>query len=140
MKESTMPNFHQREKVEVLGKGEAPGLFCKEKEDGSKGMKTLEKKPDLTQILPLITEKTPSLTLTSQKRRPEKSVHASKRAVLCRGIGCKVKFIPVRRNQVFCSPACRIKYFATARTLGVMILEKSGHSPELKTIVDKLSQ
>ena len=74
------------------------------------------------------TRKTPSQT----------SMHAFKRPTPCRGIACKVEFLPIRKTQVFCSARCRVKYFAIARSFGVTLLEKSKCDSRLKVIVDDL--
>jgi len=97
-------------------------------------MKGFENKPDLTQTLPLITKETPSPTLISKKRRPEKRVHSSKEPILCRGIDCKKEFLPIRKDQVFCSLDCKSKYFAIARKLGTILLEN--HAVEFNPIED----
>ena len=72
------------------------------------------------------------------RKNPDQiSVHAPWKQVLCKWIACKIEFTPKRKGQVFCSSNCRLKYFKIARSLGVMLLEKSKSSPMLKVIVDR---
>jgi len=66
------------------------------------------------------------------------SVHAFREPISCRGIDCRVEFSPKRRKQVFCSRACRLKYFDTARAIGLILLERSKDDSRLKVIVDGL--
>jgi hypothetical protein len=58
--------------------------------------------------------------------------------ILCSGIDCTTAFQPKRKDQAFCSPHCRMKYFSTARNLGVILLEESRYNPELKLIANRL--
>jgi hypothetical protein len=69
---------------------------------------------------------------TSQTR-----VHASKGPVLCKCFDCKNEFVPKRGNQVFCSSKCRLNYFATARKIGIILLERINCNPTLRILVDK---
>ena len=48
------------------------------------------------------------------------------------GIGCKVWFVPKRKDQVFCSPVCR----KVARGFGVILMERSEHNSRLRVIID----
>jgi hypothetical protein len=50
-------------------------------------------------------------------------VHSFSEAILCGGIGCKVEFVPIRKDQVFCSPSCKSRYFAFVRKLGDALLK-----------------
>ena len=65
-------------------------------------------------------------------------MHTFRGAILCRGIHCEVEFLLRRKDQVFCSPACRLNYFTAARSIGLILLEKSKHDSSLKVIVDCL--
>jgi len=65
-------------------------------------------------------------------------MHAFRKPIPCRGIDCRFEFSPKRRKQVFCSPACRLKYFDTARAIGLILLERSKDDSRLKVIVDGL--
>jgi len=53
-------------------------------------------------------------------------------AIPCRGIGCKVKFLPIWRDQGFHSPDCKSKYFTLARKLGDVLLK--AHAVEVNSI------
>ena len=70
--------------------------------------------------------KDPCPTMARRKNPSQIRVHSFKRPILCRGIGCKTEFIPIRRDQGFCSPACKSKYFAIARKLGMILMENHG--------------
>jgi len=41
---------------------------------------------------------------------------------LCQGVNCKNEFTPKRKDQRFCSPECRKKFFRLARKLGANVL------------------
>jgi hypothetical protein len=53
------------------------------------------------------------------------------------GIGCKEEFLPERKDQLFCSSNCRLKFFTMARRLGVSLLRESRIDPGLKVIIDR---
>lgn len=72
------------------------------------------------------------------KKTSQKRMHAFKEHILCMGIGCKEEFLPERKDQVFCSPNCRLKFFTMARKLGVALLKESRIDPELKLVADRL--
>lgn len=49
------------------------------------------------------------------------SMHSSSAAIPCRL--CGKNFTPKRRDQVFCSASCRLKYFEIARRVGMIAIE-----------------
>jgi hypothetical protein len=65
-------------------------------------------------------------------------MHAFRKVFSCRGIYCNTSFSPKRKDQVFCSPTCRAKYFSVARAMGLILLEKSKTDQKLKVIADGL--
>jgi hypothetical protein len=77
-------------------------------------------------------------TLLAEKNPSEKTEHAPRGAKVCKGLGCRNKFFPKRRKQVFCSPKCRLSYFATAREIGIFLLEGMDCNPGLRVGLHKL--
>jgi hypothetical protein len=73
-----------------------------------------------------------------RKNLSQTTVHASRVPILCKGFDCRNKFIAKRRNQVFCSPKCRLSYFATARKIGIILLEMMDYNPRLRVAIHKL--
>jgi hypothetical protein len=74
-------------------------------------------------------------TIRKTKSYPQTKSALLSEAILCRGIGCKVKFIPKRNDQVFCSPACKEKFFVVARKLGTKLLDKSRTDLKLNSLI-----
>jgi hypothetical protein len=77
-------------------------------------------------------------TLLVVKTPAQKTVRGPTGQKVCKDLYCKNEFIPKRRIQVFCSPKCRVKYFATAREIGIFLLERINRNPTLKVFIDKL--
>jgi hypothetical protein len=77
-------------------------------------------------------------TLAAENNPSQKPVHASREARVCKGFDCRNKFVPSRKNQVFCSSKCRLSYFGTARKIGTILLEGRKRNPRLRVITDKL--
>lgn len=65
-----------------------------------------------------------------REKASETRVHSLSGAILCRGIGCKVEFFPRRKDQVFCSPSCKGRFFAEARRVGTILLRDSDPKEE----------
>ena len=72
------------------------------------------------------------------KKTRQQACTLSKGHILCGGISCKVEFQPTRRDQGFCSPSCRVKFFRVARKLGAALLKGSRTDPGLKVIAARL--
>lgn len=70
------------------------------------------------------------------KKTAQTRVHAFKEPIPCRGIACNVEFQPIRRDQDFCSPYCRVKYFSMARGLGSILLERARREKRYQNIVN----
>jgi len=75
--------------------------------------------------------------LFAEKNSSQKPVHPPREPKICKGLECMNEFIPKRRMQVFCSPKCRLNYFATARKIGIILLERINCNPTLRILVDK---
>lgn len=73
-----------------------------------------------------------------RKDPSQRSVHTFREPISCRGVDCGTQFYPKRKDQVFCSPACRLKYFNVARAIGLIFLEKCKADASLKVMVDGL--
>lgn len=85
----------------------------------------------------LVRGKTIRKTIDMRKRRPQiKNAHLSE-VIPCRGIDCEVEFLPIRKDQGFCSSPCRTRFFKTARSLGAWILKESRTDSTLNIIVDR---
>jgi hypothetical protein len=74
----------------------------------------------------------------ARKTATQTRVHPSKGGISCKGIGCGKVFFPKRKDQVFCSPNCRTRYFESAREIGIILLEKGKRDPTLRVFIDKL--
>ncbi len=74
----------------------------------------------------------------AEKNQSQKTVHASRGPKICKGLDCKNEFVPRRRVQVFCSPNCRTAYFATARKIGLILLEMRKRDPRVIVFIKRL--
>lgn len=79
-----------------------------------------------------------SQSLNTEETSLQTSVHAIREPILCRGLGCEVRFSPKRKDQVFCSPGCRSEYFKIARGIGSILLGRSKDDSRLKVVADDL--
>jgi len=58
--------------------------------------------------------------------------------ILCRGVGCMIRFLPKRKDQTFCSLFCRVEFFAIARTVGTLLLDRGKKDPKISTLIRDL--
>ena len=72
------------------------------------------------------------------KNPPQTCVHSFSPMIPCRGVDCQVEFLPTRKDQIFCSPGCRVNFFKVARSLGAILLIQSEKDMDLKSVVDRL--
>lgn len=59
--------------------------------------------------------------MDSNKNPNQKLMHASLEGLQCKL--CNKVFNPKRKNQVFCCPSCRLRYFDLGRRIGVVLIE-----------------
>jgi len=71
-----------------------------------------------------------------RKNPSQTRVHSFSGAIECRGVGCKIVFQPIRKDQGFCSRTCRVKYFSLARSLGSILLERARREKRYQNIVN----
>lgn len=59
--------------------------------------------------------------MDSNRKTNQTNMHASLGELLCKL--CNRNFTPKRKDHIFCSPSCRLRYFDVARRIGVILIE-----------------